>query len=619
MSESRYGYAGKLLRVDLTHERMADVVFDEDILRKYVGGTGIGAKILYEEVPPDLEWSDSENRMVFASGPLGGTRVGGSGTFSLVTKGALTGGATATQANGYFGAYLKLSGYDGIIIQGRARRWLYLHIQNGQSELRDANHLVGVDTYDINEVIKVELGKKEKEVSVVSIGPAGEHLVRFAGVFAEKGHSASHNGSGAVMGSKRLKAIAVLRGKARVPVKDMDRLARVARKLYDNTKGFTGTIGSVYTNEKSGQGVLPVKNYMTNVWDIHDDDLKRYEEDYIRENFQEKLNPCWACRLLHSTMMRIKEGPYKDTLVEEPEYEQMAAWGPNVVQNDSASAMMLSALTDRLGLENNEAGWLIGWVMECYEKGIFTKEETGGLEMRWGNVEAVRQLLYLIAHRQAFGDLFAEGVMRASQKIGGRAASYAIYTMKGNTPRGHDHRTRWFEMFETCVSNTGTIETGPTPLYLGPTDLLGPENPIDISSGVAKTNGLMQFEDCLGMCRFNCRFNVELEAEAVSAVTGWDLAVEEARSIGLRVVNLLRAYNFRCGITRDMDRPSARYGSTPIDGPSKGKSVMPHWEKMLENYYREMGWHTETGKPLPETLKKLGLEHVTKDIWKSEE
>jgi len=615
MSSNLGGYAGKILRVDLTHERMTNVTFDEEILRKYIGGTGMGAKILYEEVPTDAGWSDPQNRIVLASGPLGGTRVGGSGTFSLVTKGALTGGATATQANGNFGAYLKLSGYDGIIIQGRARRWLYLYIENGRAELRDANHLLGVDTYDINDMIKAELGRKEKEVSVVSIGPAGEHLVRFAGVFAEKGHSASHNGPGAVMGSKRLKAIAAFRGNARVLVKQTDRLARVAQQLYENAKGFTGTVGGVYINEKSGQGVLPVKNYMTNIWGIDNDDLNRYEEDYIRENFQEKPNPCWACRLLHCTMMRIKEGAYKDMVVEEPEYEQMAAWGPNILQNNSASAMMLSAFTDRLGLENNEAGWVIGWVMECYEKGILTEQETGGLEMMWGNVEAVRQLLHLIAHRQGFGDLLAEGVMRASQKIGGKAASSAIYTVKGNTPRGHDHRTRWFELFDTCVSNTGTIETGPTPLYLGPPDLLGPENPVGISSGVAETSGLMQFEDCLGICRFNGRFNVELEAEAVSAVTGWDLSGEEAKSIGLRVVNLLRAYNFRCGMTSDVDRPSTRYGSTPVDGPSKGKNIMPHWERMVENYYRQMGWDADTGKPLPETLKKLGLERVIKDIW----
>lgn len=615
VSANNYGYKCKILRVDLTREQTTDVTFDDETLRKYIGGTGIGAKILYEEVSPSTEWSDPENRIVLASGPLGGTRIGGSGTFSLVTKGALTGGATATQANGHFGAYLRLSGYDGIIVQGRARRWLYLYIENGRVELLDANHLLGIDTYDINEVIKSELGKKEKELSVVSIGPAGEHLVRFAGVFAGKGHSASHNGSGAVMGSKRLKAIAALRGNERILVKDTGALAEVAQQLYENVKGFTGTIGLVYTYEKSGQGTLPVKNYLTNIWNIHDDDLSRYEEDQIRNNLQEKPNPCWACRLLHSTLMRIKEGPYKDTVVEEPEYEQMAAWGPNIVQNDLASAMMLSALTDRLGLENNEAGWLIGWVMECCEKGIFTKEETDGLEVRWGNVEAVRQLLHMTAHRQGFGDLLAEGVMRASQKIGGKAASCAIYTAKGNTPRGHDHRTRWFEMLDTCVSSTGTIETGPTAFYFNLTDLLGPGNPMVISSSVAETNGLMQFEDCLGICRFNGKLNLELESKAVSAVTGWDFTAEEARSVGLRIVSLLRAYNVRCGITKDMDRPSARYGSTPVDGPSEGKSIIPHWEEMLRNYYRQMGWDTETGKPLPETLNKLGLQHVTKDIW----
>ncbi|MFQ6074625.1 MAG: aldehyde ferredoxin oxidoreductase family protein [Candidatus Bathyarchaeia archaeon] len=614
MSKDIGGYAGRFLRADLTHERLTDVVFGEETLRKYIGGTGMGAKILYDEVPPDIDWSDPENRLVVASGPLGGTRIGGSGTVSVVTKGALTGGATATQANGFFGAYLKFSGYDGVILQGRAERWLYLYVREGGAELRDANHLLGVDTYEINDEIKGELGKKEGEMSIASIGPAGEHLVRFAGFFVDRGHSGSHNGPGAVMGSKRLKAIAAERGKGRVYVKDRNKVAEVADELYENVKAFTGTVGGVYRSQKSGLGTLPIKNYTTNIWDVSEDGLNGFSEEYIRENFQERRNPCWACRLLHAAMMKIKEGPYEGTVVEEPEYEQMAAWGPVIVQNDIASAMMLSGLTDRLGLENNEAGWLIAWVMECYEKGLLTKEDLNGIEMRWGDVEAARQMLYVIAHRDGFGDLLAEGVMRASQRVGGEAATCAIYTMKGNTPRGHDHRTRWFEMFDTCVSNTGTIETGPTALYFGLSDLQGPGNPMDVSAGVADMKGLMQFEDCLGVCRFNGRMNLVLEAEAVSAATGWDFTAEEAKTVGLRVVNLLRAYNVRCGIGRALDYPSARYGSTPVDGPSKGISILPHWERMLEKYYRQMGWNAETGVPLPETLRELGLEHVIEDL-----
>ncbi|MFQ6095053.1 MAG: aldehyde ferredoxin oxidoreductase family protein [Candidatus Bathyarchaeia archaeon] len=611
------GYAGKFLRLDLTNERTTDVIFDEETLRNYIGGTGIGAKILYDEVPPDVDWSNPENRLILASGPLGGTRIGGSGTFSLVTKGALTNGATSVQANGLFGAYIKFSGYDGVIVQGASRRWLYLYINDGEAELREASHLLGRDTYETVELVRKDLGKKERQVTVVSIGPAGEHLVRFAGVFAEKGHSASHNGPGAVMGSKKLKAIAVSRGKKGVEVKDKDKLAKVAEELFQNAKTFTGTVGGVYKGHKSGEGWLPIKNYLTNLWDIPDGRIEAFSEEQIRKTFGSKPNPCWACRLTHSTMMTIPEGPYKGMVVEEPEYEQLAAWGPVIDLKDISSAMMLSSLTDRLGLENNEAGWLVGWVMECFERGFLTKDDLDGLEMRWGNVEAVRQLLHMIAHRQGVGDLLAEGVMRASQKVGGEAAKCAIYTVKGNTPRGHDHRTRWFEMLDTCLSNTGTIETGPAAAYFGRAELQGPTDPMEISTAVAEMKGMMVFEDSLVVCRFNGRMNLLLESEAVSAVTGWDFTPEEAKRVGLRAVNLMRAFNIRAGITRELDRPSARYGSTPVDGPSKGKSIMPHWEKMLKNYYSLMGWDLQTGKPLPQTLKNLGLEHVIKDLWEA--
>jgi aldehyde:ferredoxin oxidoreductase len=609
------GYAGKFLRLDLSHKRLTDVVFDEETLRKYIGGSGIGAKILYDEVDPKKDWSDPENRLVIASGPLGGTVFGGSGTFSVVTKGALTNGATSVQANGLFGAYVKFSGYDGVIIQGVGKRWFYLYIEEGKAELREASHLLGRDTYEIVDLLGNELQKKERQLSVVSIGTAGENLIRFAGIFAERGHSASHNGPGAVMGSKKLKAIAVARGTKSVNVKDRDKLVKVSDELYQNVKSFTGTVGGVYNSEKAGRGTLPIKNYTTNIWGISEEKLYGFSEKYIRDNFDPKPSPCWACRLTHSTLMTVKDGPYKGTVVEEPEYEQLAAWGPVIDLRDISSAMMLSGLTDRLGFENNEAGWLVGWVMECYEKGYLKKEDIDGLDLSWGNVEAARQLLHMIAHREGCGDWLAEGVMRASQKIGGEAEKCAIYTLKGNTPRGHDHRTRWSEMFDTCVSNTGTLETGPAAVYFGDDRVQGTGYPMVVSNYEAETKGMMVFEDSLGVCRFNGRMNIILEAEAVKAVTGWDFSPEEAKDVGIRAVNLMRAYNIRSGVDKAVDKPSERYGSTPIDGPSKGISIAPHWEKMVENYYNLMGWDVETGKPLPKTLKKLGLEYVINDLW----
>ncbi len=605
------GYAGKFLRVDMSEGKLSDEVFDEATLRKYLGGTGIGCKIMYEEVPPDADWSDPVNRVTIGSGPLGGTAVGGSGTISIVTKGALTGGSTSVQANGLFGAYLRFSGYDGIIVQGASESWKYFVIRDGGAELKDANEIMGLDTYEVGDFLRESYGVRGRSASVLSIGPAGEKLVRWAGVFVDHGHSASHNGSGAVLGSKKLKAIMAFRSSGSPELADPEGLKEVAQRIYEDVEYFRGTIGGVETAQKSGSGSLPIKNYTTNLWDVEAEKVDTFGERYLRDTYQFEREPCWGCRLLHCAMFRIEDGPYAG-VVEEPEYEQMAAWGPVVDVKDVEATMMLSALTDRLGLENNEAGWLTGWVIECLEKGYLSKEETG-IDVSWGDVDAIVELLKMISERRGFGDVLAEGVKRASEKVGGEAAKAAIYTMKGNTPRGHDHRTRWAEMFDTCVSNTSTIETHMSAMGPG---AQGPENPMEVSTEVARTKGLMQLEDSVGTCRFNTRMNNVYISEAVAAATGWDFTAEEGKRVGLRAVNLMRAYNLRVGIGAEYDRPSTRYGSTPVDGPTVGISILPHWDAMLRNYYGLMGWDTETGIPLPETLEELGLGHVVKDMEK---
>jgi aldehyde:ferredoxin oxidoreductase len=592
----------------MSEGELTDRVYDEAALRKYLGGTGIGAKILYDEVPLDIEWSDPRNIVTVASGPLGGTAVGGSGTISLVTKGALTGGATSVQANGLLGAYMRFSGYDGVIVKGASEDWKYLVLRSGEAELRDASAITGLDTYEVTDRLREMHGAKGREVSVLSVGPAGENLVRFAGVFVDHGHSASHNGSGAVLGSKRLKAVVAFRGGGRLEVHDPKRLAAVAQAMYKDVEYFRGTIGSVASMYRSAKGDLPIKNYMTYDWGASPGEVDSFTEKSIRDKYQTGRMPCWGCRLLHSTMMEVKEGKYS-CRVEEPEYEQMAAWGPLIGNADVEAAMMLSGLTDRLGLENNEAGWLVGWVMECAERGYITEEQLG-FRTGWGDVEGAERILRMVAGREGFGDILAEGVKRASEKLGGAAAESAIYTLKGNSPRGHDHRTRWGEMFDTCVSNTSTIETHMS--VMSP-QAQGPENPMEVSGEVARTKGLMQLEDSVGTCRFNTRMDAKKIAEAVSAATGWDMGAEEAWDVGRRAVNLLRAFNIESGVSPDLDRPSTRYGSTPVDGPTAGVGIMPHWDEMLSNYYTLMGWD-ERGVPRRETLERLGIGHVWADL-----
>ena len=610
------GSTGKVLRVDLTQGKLRDEALDEATLKKYLGGAGLGAKYLMEEVDPKTDWSDPKNIFFLGSGVLGGSRIPGCGTISITTKGAMTNGATSSQANGNFGAYMKWCGYDAIIVQGASPTWKYLYLHEGGAELRDASKLVGKGSWDTEDAIKEELGYKERAMSVFSIGPAGENMVRFAGIFGDRGHAAAHNGLGAVMGSKKLKAFAAQRAPNKLQFADAQKLGELAKKVTEGAKGFGG--GGVFNWGTSRvvpaaepAGWLPVKNYQTDVFPEKD----LFDGQRVRSLFQGQNYPCYGCASHHYELMTVTEGPYKGFFGKEPEYEQWASWGPQIWQKDPGAAVVLSNECDNLGMDTNEAGWVVGWVMECYEKGALKKEDLDGLEMTWGNVEATRALLKKIANREGCGDMLAEGVKRAAEKLGGEAVNWAIFTGKGNTPRGHDHRGRWVEMLDTVVSDTSTLQTQ---MLVMDKDLWKMPNPMDVFSpdhtaqAEANSTGSMTVSDCLVQCWF-CSFNdTATQTEAINAATGWNLSLEEVMKIGRRAVNVMRLYNLKCGLTPDKEKPSPRYCSKPVDGPNVEKPIAPHWEKMMDQYYQLMGWDRKTGMPLPETLKELGIEDLAK-------
>lgn len=615
MAKKIFGTTGRILKVDLSNAKVWVEDLDEGVLRKYLGGTGLGIKFLYDEVNPNLNWNSPDNIIYVGSGPLGGTKLAGSGSFSVVTKGAMTNGTASTQANGFFGAYLKFSGFDGILIKGAAPRWKYLYIHDGTAELRDAEHLLNRETWDTEESIKNELGFKKIDMSVGSIGPAGENMVRFAGLFADSSHSASHNGVGAVFGSKKLKAMAVAKSENKLKIADGENLSKVAAELRNQFKNALG--GLIYNYGTSNiiigaakSGMLQVKNYTTNIF-------PEAEKFYTRDRFEMVRRPCWACPSHHVMHTKVTEGPYKGFSGKDPEYEQSAGYGPQIGNTDPGAMVVLANEGDRLGFDANEATWLIGWVMECYEKGIFKAADLDGLEMTWGNIEATRTLMRNIAHRRGFGNVLAEGVKRSAEKAGGEALNMAIYTHKGSTPRGHDHRCKWWEMVDTCFSESATLQNQLLMVDLknyGLNPTFQQHSWEDVSTVIGKTMGNLAFVDSLVLCFFTCSGNFPLLCEALKAATGWEYSFEDAFRNGRRTVNLMRVYNIKCGLTPDLERPSVRYGSTPVDGPAKGLSIAPHWENIRNNYYKLMGWNEQTGIPLPETLKELGLEYVTKDL-----
>jgi aldehyde:ferredoxin oxidoreductase len=281
------------------------------------------------------------------------------------------------------------------------------------------------------------------------------------------------------------------------------------------------------------------------------------------------------------------------------------------------AAIMLSNETDRLGMDCNEGGWLIGLLMECYEKGIIDKNYLDGIELAWGSVEAVRELLHKIATRDGVGDTLAEGVMRTAHSIGGDALNMGVYTKKGATPRGHDHRVRWPELLDTSTSSVGTLESGGVVIH----DVLSPE---EVSTAIAKAKAARFFKDSLGICLIansgtrtmtqSDDPNLKQMIGLLAAVTGWDYSISEVERMGLIAANLLKAFNIRHGITKELDYPSPRYGSASSEGYAKGRSALTHWDEMLQNYYRQMGWDENTGVPLPETLQSLGLGHIADDL-----
>jgi aldehyde:ferredoxin oxidoreductase len=611
------GYVGKVLRVDLSNGKTWTEPLDKGTVQKWVGGVGFGAKTLYSEVPPGVEWRDPENRLIWATGPLAGSGVSGAATFCVITKGPMTNMAVSSQANGFFGAYLKFSGFDGIVFQGASPHLVYLWVNGGKAELRDARHLAGRDVWVTEDLLRKDLGVKERDVSIFGIGPAGENGVLYSGIIGDRGHVAAHNGVGAVMGSKNLKAVVVYNGRRNFTIQDPERLKEKNNELFELVKtkfetmhkwGTGGGFSGIY-----GAGALPVRNYTTNIYPEHE----RMNGQYMRTHFKVRSTPCYRCRMAHVKEVTVTEGPYKGFVGEEPEYEQLAAWGPMIGNTDLGAVVMLTREVDRLGMDCNESAWSVGWAMECYEKGVFTQGETDGLDLTWGNVEAVRELLGRIARREGnFGCLLADGVMRASKKIGGQAADWAVYGAKGASPRGHDHRGRWHELFDTCLTNTSTIEAtwaGVHPEMVGlppVTDVFSHE---EVSTLNAKFNGIRQFDDCLGICRLATP-HPALVLECFNAVTGWDWTLDDAFTVGRRIVNLLRVFNFRHGMRSEEERPSKRYGSVPADGPAEGRDIMAKWPWMVENYYKLMGWDAKTGRPLPETLKGLGLEGCIKDL-----
>jgi aldehyde:ferredoxin oxidoreductase len=420
-----FGYAGNMLLINLSKKKVKRLKLSLRRARAFLGGKGLGASFLYEMVPPKTDPFSPENVLIIAAGPFVGTPVPSGCRFVAVTKSPLTGLYLDTNCGGHFGPSLRFAGYDALIITGRAERPCLLYIEDGDAELRDATHLWGRTTHETKEMIHSEVNA---DASVVSIGPAAERLVRFACLTSERYRNAGRGGAGAVLGSKKLKAIAVY-GTNSIPVANSEELWKRATELYQQASfDRLGTPGVLsYAQETAS---LPTRNYQAGIFE----DAEKIDGETMREQLVVRDTSCFNCPKACGKLVVVRSGPWKGTRLVGPEYETLGMLGANCGVNDLEAIAHANLLCDQLGIDTVSTGGVTGFAMECYERGILTKEDTDGLELNLGNAEAMIELLKKIVSREGIGDLLAEGVKRASEKIGRGSKQWAVHVKGAELP-----------------------------------------------------------------------------------------------------------------------------------------------------------------------------------------
>lgn len=618
-----YGYMGRIARVDLSTREITYEFPEEKILRQYYGGLGLGSYYLYRDMPKDKTWSDPENMFMLMTGPLTGAP-GPTGLMTIVSMGAKTKNIVGAQCAGKSAPFLKFCGYDGLIIEGKSKTPVYLHITEDNIEFREAGHLMGLDTWQTTDKIEEEIGQGEDRMSVLAIGPAGENLVLMAAVCNEKGHIAAHNGPGAVMGSKNLKAVAIERGSKHPEYPDIEELRQFfwsylsEKSLHMGDTYKYGTSTGIVGN--TAPQMVPVKNYLnTDAEKFSTLSSRNYNKFVEREHL-----PCWGCPFRHCYRFTIVDGPFKGEVGDEMEYEVVAAMGSVCYNDDPMEVQMLGNQIDKLGMDGNEMGWIIGWLMECYERGICTKEDLDGIEMKWGDYTAQSRMLRKIAYRDGkVADACANGLTYAAQNLfDGKGEPYGVFTYKGNTPRGHDHRHLWNFELDTATGAIGTDEIGvlfPNNQVLGVADDVDRNTP-DGCAEVSRATfdaGVKTYLDSFICCYFGLLgATQETLRELINIATGWDIDTEEITTSSRRISTLNRCFSILHGGTcKELEKLSERYGSKAIQGAAKGAWINQSWDEVLDKFYKEMEWDVETGKPTPELLKRVGLEYVIEDLW----
>ncbi|MCK5256171.1 MAG: aldehyde ferredoxin oxidoreductase family protein [Deltaproteobacteria bacterium] len=618
-SDFRYkGYTGKLLRVNLTSGKVKEEPLKEEWAEKYLGGAGIASRILYDELKPGIDPLGPKNKTLIMTGPVNGTIIPTASRVGAYCKSPLTGSFFHGTAGGHIGAELKYAGWDGIIIEGRASVPVYLWIDDDLVEIREASHLWGMHSYEVQEKLKEELGLDE--VHVASIGPAGELLNRFACItFGAR--VTGRGGTGAVWGSKKLKAVAV-RGTGSVDVPDITKFKHFADELlkvfrnHPATSKILPTYGTpVLVNANNALGIFGSYNWQEELFE----NAEGLSGETMRETIVAKDKACFACPVRSSKLCVIKSERDGNYVVEGPEYENIYSLGSCCGIGSIKTVAIAERICDNYGMDAIEAGVAIAFSMECFEKGILTLEDTEGMELRFGDEEAMLTMLHKIGKREGLGDLLAEGVKRVSEKLGHGSEDFAMHT-KGMTVAGHSARGMpGFGLGYATGPRGGSHHDGrPTGERTG---LVLRETFEGKAEYTARINHFSIYTDSMIVCHLAESIWGPLDisewcVKSLNVATGMQSSLEDAKKTAERIWNMMRAFMVRKGFRRKDDKLPKRFMEEPIPkGPSKGMVFSrENLDKLLDEYYGFRGWDLKTGIPTPERLTSLDLEDVAQDM-----
>ncbi|MEM3519313.1 MAG: aldehyde ferredoxin oxidoreductase family protein [Candidatus Hadarchaeales archaeon] len=615
MQVKSYGYFGKILEVDLSRMKIVEKELEKDIERMFIGGAGLAAKFIFDRCDPPPNPLSPYNLLVCSVGPFQGTGfpVPGSGRWNISARSPLTGVWGESCAGGYWGTEFKMTGHDAVLITGRAQSPVYLYIHEMGAEIKSASHLWGKTTYEAEEEIKEELG--DKKVRVASIGPAGKNLVRFACVVADLGHGvAGRCGMGAVMGSKNLKAIAV-RGEKKVEVAEPEKLELLCRDLWREIPKHTRELSmhgtASYLPVGMELGDVPVKNWREGEWW---EGVKKISPPVFTEKILVSGMACTSCPVGCHRYVRVKTEEFEFEGAG-PEYECLAMIGPNLLIDDLEKIAYANHLMNQLGMDVISLGGVVAFAMECYERGLITKRETGGLEIKWGDGDALLSLIRLIAERRGIGNLLADGVRTAAQRIGKGSEDFACHVKGLEIPAHDPRRPSWVEAINYATGNRGGChERGDTlgadlRILKPEVGLSEPPKPFTAEGKARYAIGYQNhccLYDSLVQCKFmGCEaFGITQQLELLNAITGWGMNIEEFWRAGERIFTIQRLFNIRCGVRRRDDVLPKRMLEPTTSGPQQGK--VPEMEAMLRDYYEMREWDEE-GRPKIQKLRELGL------------